>query len=80
MRKGLNWSVLDPLECGLGTGLGPGQSNWKFRVFIQAGHIDLILGESFYISKFRPVKIGLVQHGILQRALMKDDLMKDSHM
>ena len=50
MRKGLNCLVLDPLASGLGTGLGPGQSRWKVRMLIHAGHINLILGEAFYIS------------------------------
>jgi len=50
MRKGLNWSVLDTFERGLGTGLGPGESRWKFRMLIHAGHINLILGEAFCIA------------------------------
>ena len=50
MRKGLNWSVLDTFERGLGTGLGTGQSRWKFGVLIQAGHSNLILGEAVYMA------------------------------
>ena len=46
--------MFDLLESFFGTGLGTGQPLGKFGVFIQAGHINLILGEAFTFLKSTP--------------------------
>ena len=50
IEKSPNESALDQLESYLGTGIWMGQSRRKLCMFIQTGHINLILGEAFYFA------------------------------